>query len=125
MKRRIILGKFSLVMTLAVLCSGLASLAAAQGRIAFESTRSFSPDGSKIAFSTYRDGNWEVYVMNADGSNPTRLTELPGLDAAPSWNGSAPPAAANQCQNGGWALFTDPTFKDQGECIKFVNNGGF
>ena len=90
----------------------------------FETDPSFSPDGTKIAFSTYRDGNWEVYVMNADGSNQARLTELAGLDAVPSWNGSAPPAAANQCQDGGWALFTDPSFKNQGECIKYVNNGG-
>ena len=85
---------------------------------------SFSPDGSLIVFASYRDGNWELYMMNSDGSNQTRVTELPDLDSAPSWNGSAPPAAANQCQNGGWTLFTDPSFKNQGECIKYVNNGG-
>jgi Tol biopolymer transport system component len=28
----------------------------------------FSPDGSKIAFTSDRDGNNEIYVMNADGS---------------------------------------------------------
>ena len=38
---------------------------------------SFSPDGSKIAFSSDRDGNYEIYVMNADGSNQTRLTNNP------------------------------------------------
>ena len=31
-------------------------------------------DGSKIAFSSSRDGNYEIYVMNADGSGQTRLT---------------------------------------------------
>ena len=40
---------------------------------------SWSPDGSKIAFTSRRDGNCgplceEIYVMDADGSNPTRLT---------------------------------------------------
>lgn len=34
----------------------------------------WSPDGTKIAFIATRDGNNEMYVMNADGSNPVRLT---------------------------------------------------
>ena len=34
----------------------------------------WSPDGSKIAFESGRDGNLEIYVMNADGSGQTRLT---------------------------------------------------
>ena len=33
----------------------------------------WSPDGTKIAFTSDRDGNFEIYVMNADGTNPTRL----------------------------------------------------
>ena len=28
----------------------------------------FSPDGQKIAFTSTRDGNSEIYVMNADGT---------------------------------------------------------
>ena len=35
----------------------------------------WSPDGRRIAFSSERDGNPEVYVMNADGSGVTRLTD--------------------------------------------------
>jgi dipeptidyl aminopeptidase/acylaminoacyl peptidase len=33
----------------------------------------WSPDGTKIAFATNRDGS-EIYVMNADGSNQTNIT---------------------------------------------------
>src|SRR4051812_48756703 len=33
----------------------------------------FSPDGSRIVFISKRDGNAEVYVMNADGSTQTRF----------------------------------------------------
>ena len=29
----------------------------------------FSPDSSQIAFDSNRDGNDEIYVMNADGTN--------------------------------------------------------
>lgn len=33
--------------------------------------------GSQIAFSTDRDGNWEIYRMDSDGADPTRLTDSP------------------------------------------------
>jgi TolB protein len=45
----------------------------------------WSPDGRKIAFQTRRDGNFEVYVMNADGSNPVRITEQSDFDGFPDW----------------------------------------
>jgi Tol biopolymer transport system component len=31
----------------------------------------------KIAYECYVDGNWEIFVMNADGSNPVNLTKTP------------------------------------------------
>ena len=46
----------------------------------------WSPDGTKLAFHSHRDGNWEIYVMNADGSEQTRLTDNPGEDTYPSWS---------------------------------------
>lgn len=46
---------------------------------------SWSPDG-KIVFNSYRDGNGEVYVMNADGSSPTRLTTTPEDDHDAAWS---------------------------------------
>jgi Tol biopolymer transport system component len=47
---------------------------------------SFSPDGTKIAFESFRDGSSEVYVMNADGTGVTRLTFAPGEDRGTSWS---------------------------------------
>ena len=46
------------------------------------------PDGSKIAFwgNTRCDGNSEIYVIDADGSNRTRLTENTEHDSSPSWS---------------------------------------
>ena len=46
----------------------------------------FSPDGQKIAFTSTRDGNSEIYVMNADGTNQTRLTNNTAFDAWPSFS---------------------------------------
>src|SRR6266571_987237 len=31
----------------------------------------------KIAYETYTNDNWEIFVMNADGSNPVNLTQTP------------------------------------------------
>jgi Tol biopolymer transport system component len=45
----------------------------------------FSPDGTRIAFSSARDGQQEIYVMDADGSNPRRLTDNPARDESPDW----------------------------------------
>jgi hypothetical protein len=44
-----------------------------------------SPDGSRIAYVTDRDGNTEIYVMNADGSNPRRLTNTTAAEGSPAW----------------------------------------
>ena len=40
----------------------------------------------QIAFSSVRDGNWEIYVMDADGQNQRRLTNHPAIDFQPSWS---------------------------------------
>lgn len=44
------------------------------------------PAGGRIAFFSERDGNYEIYVMNADGSNQTRLTNNPTDDSDPSFS---------------------------------------
>ena len=41
---------------------------------------------SKIVFSSDRDGNSEIYVMNPDGTNQTRLTNNNTEEAQPSWS---------------------------------------
>jgi Tol biopolymer transport system component len=46
----------------------------------------WSPDGTRIVFQSHRDGNWEIYVMQADGSAETRLTATPDRhDGEPAW----------------------------------------
>jgi len=37
----------------------------------------WSPDGRQLTFNTNRDGNSEVYVMNADGSQPRNISNSP------------------------------------------------
>ena len=51
-------------------------------------TATGSPDGAKIGFLPTRDGNGnnEIYVMNADGTGQTRLTNNAGSDQCPAWS---------------------------------------
>ena len=44
----------------------------------------WSPDGTRIAFDSNREGTFEIYVMNANGTNPRRLTRDGG--GQPSWS---------------------------------------
>ncbi len=49
---------------------------------------SISPDGKWVAFSGNYDGNVDVYVVNAEGGTPKRLTWHPGQDIVRGWNGN-------------------------------------
>jgi TolB protein len=61
-------------------------LAGSQGKLSHEESPAWKPDGKEIAFTSTRDGNQELYVAAADGSNVRRLTNDNGLDAHPAWS---------------------------------------
>src|SRR5207248_2420830 len=42
-------------------------------------------NAGKIVFASNRDGNWEIYVTNADGSGQKNLTNHPAWDIYPRW----------------------------------------
>ena len=46
----------------------------------------WSPDGRTIVFVSWRDGNGEVYAMDADSSSPRNLTQGPAKDVRPAWS---------------------------------------
>jgi TolB protein len=47
---------------------------------------SWAPDGSQIVFESKRDGNYEIYVMDSDGSDQQRLTINQTHDGFPTWS---------------------------------------
>ena len=49
----------------------------------YDAEGSYSPDGSKIVFTSFRDGDGEIYIMDADGQNPRRITHAKGYDGGP------------------------------------------
>lgn len=67
----------------------------------------WSPDGTDIVFTTDRDGGNDIYVIQADGSNPRKLTDNAASDQNPDWwnvaaqQGTAPAAPRNLVARGG------------------------
>ena len=58
------------------------------------------PAGNRIAFVSDRDGNFEIYVMDADGSNQQRLTDNPAQDWWSSWSPDGSRIAFYSCPGG-------------------------
>lgn len=59
--------------------------------LGFGQAPSWSPDGTKIAYeastgNTVETINWDIWVMNADGTAATRITTHPGRDLGPNWS---------------------------------------
>ena len=49
----------------------------------YDAEGSYSPDGKSIVFTSFRDGDAEIYVMDADGKNVRRITYAKGYDGGP------------------------------------------
>jgi Tol biopolymer transport system component len=47
---------------------------------------SWSADGQRITYRSIRGANYEVHVVNADGSGDMNLTAYPGMDIEPDWS---------------------------------------
>ncbi|MEM7229716.1 MAG: hypothetical protein AAF432_12970 [Planctomycetota bacterium] len=47
---------------------------------------SFSPDGSRIAFASNRQGSWDIFVMNVDRGAPVQVTSNADHELHPTWS---------------------------------------
>jgi Tol biopolymer transport system component/DNA-binding winged helix-turn-helix (wHTH) protein len=65
----------------------------------------FSPDGRRIAFASRGDGNFEIYVMNADGTSQLRLTRDLSEDLSPAWSPDGKRLVFSRNRNGKFALY--------------------
>src|SRR6266851_3950707 len=82
---------------------------------ALDGAPAWSPDGTRIAFESTRDGNYEIYVMNANGSGLIQLTNSSQLtvDVGPAWS-----------PDGGTLAFSRgfcDTYDDFGDCNGFFD----
>jgi Tol biopolymer transport system component len=104
---------------------------------------SWSPDGEKIAFDSYRDDpafdTDEIYVMKGDGSEPTRLTNNNASDFRPTWSPDGEKIAFVSDRDGNYGIYVmnaadgsgvtrltadgfDPTWSPDGTKIAFTSN---
>ena len=45
-----------------------------------------SPDGTKAAFASNRDGTWDLYILDLGSGVTSRVTNSPAYESAPSWS---------------------------------------
>lgn len=69
----------------------------------YNATPSFSPDGKKIAFAGWDKSHFDIFIMNADGTNLKRLTQ-------------------EKRPNGNWASNEAPSFSPDGRFIVYSSN---
>ncbi len=80
----------------------------------------WSPDGTRIAFQGYRDGNIEIFIMNADGSDVRRVTNDPGIDLPGSWSPDGTKIAFVSNRDGNREVYT--TNVDGSGVSRLTNN---
>jgi Tol biopolymer transport system component/tRNA A-37 threonylcarbamoyl transferase component Bud32 len=66
---------------------------------------SYSPDGSRIAFESGRSGNGEVWVSDADGTNPVQLVDM-GRSGSPRWSPDGRRIAFDSSLGGSWQIYS-------------------
>lgn len=97
-----------------------------------------SGENGKIAFVSGRDGNAEIYLMNADGSNPVNLTNHPASDFDPNWSPDGRQIVFVSNRDGSNAIYlmnadgsdqrrlltgVDPEWSPDGKRIAFARDG--
>jgi len=121
--------------------ANLAQLRKVMDDTAVATEPAFSPDGSRIAFTSTRDGQPEIYVMDADGTSAARLTNSPGADGDASFTADAQAVVFHSQRTGHRQIFlqpitssdavqltqepadnSQPTVSPDGETIAFVSN---
>ncbi len=71
----------------------------------YDAHPSWSPDGKQIAFETNRDGNWEIYLMNVDGSGLVNISNHESRDQWPSWSPDGSRIAFQSYRDGNWEIY--------------------
>ncbi|HEX3724027.1 MAG TPA: protein kinase [Nitrolancea sp.] len=75
------------------------------GYTSWDNGWAYSPDSKQIAFTSDRDGNWEIYVMDTDGQNISRLTENPAQDGWPWWTADGKHILFTSDRDGTWQIY--------------------
>ena len=74
----------------------------------------FAPDGRRIVFRSLRNGNADIYLMNADGTGTRRLTRHEATDTMPAFSSGGDRVAFTSFRDGNFELYTI-AFDEHGE----------
>ena len=72
---------------------------------AFEEVPDWSPDGLQIVYTARVDGNSDIFIADASGQNPVRLTQDPAVDKQPRWSPDGRKILFVSDRNGGQDLY--------------------
>jgi WD40 repeat protein len=72
----------------------------------FNSGAVWSPDSKKIAFFSYRNNAYGIYVVDLDGNNERLLVDSPNFDYSLSWSPSGEYIAFASNQDGNYEIYT-------------------
>ena len=51
-----------------------------------DTSPALSPEGTRVAFASNRNGTWDLYILNLISGDITRVTNSPEYESAPSWS---------------------------------------
>lgn len=72
-----------------------------------------SPDGSKLAFSSRRNGFWDIYILDLSNGQTTQITNTPDYEGSPTWSSDEQWLAYESNKNGHLDIYlsslADPT----------------
>ena len=80
----------------------------------------WSPDGSKVVYFNYADGGGDIWVMNADGSNPVKLTTNPSEDWWPKYSPDGSKIAFQSRRDGNHEIYVMNS--DGSNQVRLTNN---
>ncbi len=83
----------------------------------------WSPDGRFIAFDSWVKGVANIWVVNAEGGSPRRITEEAGDGFLPSWSKDGHWIYFCSNRNGKYQVWKIPT--EGGKAVQVTKNGGF
>ena len=105
----------------ATVASGDVSLVTCTGSVRFEIPRGALASASGLVMVGGDPSGFDLFTRSGFSAyNANNLTAYLNAFAAAVFQ----PTSKSGCKKGGWAVFRHPSFKNQGQCIKFVNHQG-
>jgi hypothetical protein len=102
-------------------CNNVTPTVNANGTVTYTFTpATLAAAGNQVPFPTGTIQSISI-LIDVQGTADVSDITVNGVLQVPA---AATPTSKDQCKNGGWKTFTNPAFKNQGDCVSFVATGG-